>query len=483
MARGPRSRSALIRLQAALVIGLALPFAVQWAAAAALPTVAPEEVGLSAKRLERLTAYMNQAVADGTMVGGSGLIARDGKIAYHEVYGLADREARRPMTRDAIFRIYSMSKPITSVAVMMLHEEGHFMLNEPVARHLPALADLRVATATADGTTPASASDGTVTTSAEGEGEDNAAPAALDTRPPKRQPTIRDLLRHTAGLTYGVFGDSPVDQRYREAGLLTEDMTLMDFVAKLGQIPLQYDPGSRWHYSVSVDVQGALVEAVSGMPFGAFLKERLFDPLGMADTRFTAPESLWPRIAQLYSPAGTPDDASAFRTPNLGTSLVIADDRLNQGYREGALFESGGGGLLSTSHDYLRFCQMLLNGGKLDGVRILSPKSVALMASDHLAGIKGFGNGAGFGLGFSVVLDPGAGGELASKGTYAWGGAAGTTFWIDPRERLIAIFMTQSIPHRTDLRSKFRPLVYQAVVESAPKRWRREARQAQANAR
>lgn len=481
MPQGPCPRPALARLKAALIVGLALPFATQWALAAALPIAAPAEVGLSVQRLERLTAYMNQAVADGTMVGGSGLIARDGKIAYHEVYGLADREARRPMTTDAIFRIYSMSKPITSVAVMMLHEEGRFVLNEPVARYLPALADLRVATATADGTAPAATSDGTVTTLEEGEGE--ATPPALETRQPKRQPTIRDLLRHTAGFTYGVFGNSPVDALYREAGLLTEDMALMDFVAKLGQIPLQYDPGSRWHYSVSVDVQGALVEAVSGMPFGGFLKQRLFDPLGMVDTRFTAPESLWPRIAQLYSPAGTPGDVSAFRTPNLGTSLVVADDRLNQGYREGALFESGGGGLLSTSSDYLRFCQMLLNGGELDGVRILSPKSVALMSTDHLAGIEGFGNGAGFGLGFSVVLDPGAGGELASKGTYAWGGAAGTTFWIDPRERLIAIFMTQSIPHRTDLRSKFRPLVYQAVVESAPKQWRRKARQAQANAR
>ena len=481
MAQGPCPRPTLTRLKAALSVGLALPFATQWALAAALPIAAPEEVGLSVQRLERLTAYMNQAVADGTMVGGSGLIARDGKIAYHEVYGLADREARRPMTTDAIFRIYSMSKPITSVAVMMLHEEGRFMLNEPVARYLPALADLRVATATADGAMPAATSDGTVTTTAEGAGE--ATPPALDIRQAKRQPTIRDLLRHTAGFTYGVFGESPVDVLYREAGLLTEDMTLNDFVAKLGQIPLQYDPGSRWHYSVSVDVQGALVEAVSGMRFGEFLERRLFAPLEMVDTRFTAPESLWPRIAQLYSPAGTPGDASAFRTPNLGTSLVVADDRLNQGYREGALFESGGGGLLSTSSDYLRFCQMLLNGGELDSVRILSPKSVALMSTDHLAGIEGFGNGAGFGLGFSVVLDRGAGGELASKGTYAWGGAAGTTFWIDPRERLIAIFMTQSIPHRTDLRSKFRPLVYQAVVESAPKRWRKKARQAQANAR
>ncbi len=460
---GTRSTPALARFKAVLAIALALPLATQWAAAEALPMIAPGEVGISAERLERLTAYMNQAVADGTMVGGSALIARDGKIAYHEAYGLADREARVPMARDSIFRIYSMSKPITSVAVMMLHEEGQFMLNEPVARYLPALANLRVATATADGDTPASISDGTVTTTPEG--GDAASPQGLDTRPPTRQPTIRDLLRHTAGLTYGVFGNTPVDELYREAGLLTEDMPLSDFIAKLGQLPLQFDPGSRWHYSVSVDVLGGLVEAVSGMPFGEFLSQRLFAPLGMVDTSFTAPEAVWPRIAQLYSPEGTPGDANAFLTPGLGVSLVIADDRLSAGYREGALFESGGGGLLSTSMDYLRFCQMLLNGGVLDGARILAPKSVALMATDHLAGISGFRNGVGMGLGFSVVQDPGATGELSSVGEYAWGGAAGTRFWIDPQERLIAIFMTQSIPHRTDLRSKFKPLVYQAVME------------------
>ena len=446
------------------VWALALPFASQAVAAAGLPTVAPEAVGLSAKRLERLTSYMNQAVADGTMVGGSGLIARDGKIAYHEVYGLADREARRPMAHDSIFRIYSMSKPITSVAVMMLHEEGRFMLNEPVARHLPALAGLRVATFAPDGAGPEAPAAGTPTPAPDGAATATTS-AGLDTREPTRQPTIRDLLRHTAGLTYGVFGDTPIDRLYREAGLLTEDMTLDAFTTKLGQIPLLHDPGVRWHYSVSVDVQGALVEAVSGMPFGEFLRQRLFAPLGMVDTRFTAPAELWPRIAQLYSPEGTPDDVSAFRTPSLGTALVIADDRLNEGYREGALFESGGGGLLSTAGDYVRFCQMLLNGGELDGARILSPKSVALMATDHLAGIGGFRAGAGFGLGFSVVLDPGALGELASVGEYAWGGAAGTRFWIDPTERLIGIFMTQSIPHRTDLRAKFKALVYQAVVE------------------
>src|SRR5690606_17341208 len=223
-------------------------------------------------------------------------------------------------------------------------------------------------------------SDGT-TSRTEGTGD---ASQAGKTRKPKRQPTIRDLLTHTAGFTYGLFGDTEVDRMYRQAELLTTDMPLMEFVSRLGKLPLQYEPGTRWHYSVAVDVQGALVEAVSGMPFGEFLEQRLFQPLGMVDTGFIVPEETLVRFAEPYSPAGTPSDATAaFQTASASTELVEADDAFDEGYRPGARFQSGGGGLVSTASDYLRFAQMLLNGGELDGVRILSPKTVELMTTNH----------------------------------------------------------------------------------------------------
>lgn len=429
-----------------------------------LPEAKPARVGMSAERLQRLTDHMNQAVADGVMVGGLGLVARDGRVVYQQTYGLADRDPERPMTEDTIFRIYSMSKPITAVAVLMLYEEGHFFLNDPVARYIPELADLEVAVSTADGGNTRMVSDGTVSRT-EGSGD---ASQAGKTREPRRQPTIRDLLTHTAGFTYGVFGNTEVDRMYREAGLLADDATLEDFVTRLGDIPLQYDPGTRWHYSVAVDVQGRLVEAVSGMKFGDFLEQRIFEPLGMVDTSFVVPDDQWNRVAELYSPAGTPADAAAaFQSANRATELVEADEALDQGYKPGARFESGGGGLMSTASDYLRFSQMLLNGGELDGVRLLSPKTVELMTVNHLGDIPmGFGrDGVGFGLGVAVALDQGEIGELGSPGEYNWGGAAGTRFWVDPQEDLIGIFMVQSIPHRTRLGSEFKNLVYQAIVE------------------
>lgn len=448
---------------AALALVLLLCTAVA-AEARELPTTRPDREGLSAERLARITEHMNQAVADGVMVGGQGLIARNGRVVYEETYGLADREAGKPMSEDAIYRIYSMSKPITAVAVLMLYEEGAFFLNDPVARYIPELANLQVAVSTADGGGTRMTSDGT-TSRTEGQGDES---RMGQTRPPVRQPTIRDLLTHTAGFTYGVFGDTEVDRLYREAQLLSDDMTLEQFVAALGKIPLQYDPGTRWHYSVAVDVQGRLVEAVSGMKFGEFLEQRLFGPLAMKDTSFVVPADKWDRVAQIYTPEGTPQDiGQAFRSASASRKLVVADDAVNAGYREGAKFESGGGGLMSTARDYLRFSQMLLNGGELDGVRILSPKTVELMTENHLGDIPmGFGNrGVGFGLGVAVAMDQGEIGELGSEGEYNWGGAAGTRFWIDPQEQLIGIFMVQSIPHRTRLAGEFKTLVYQAVTE------------------
>tara|TARA_B100000959_G_scaffold83923_1_gene89319 strand:+ start:10009 stop:11223 length:1215 start_codon:yes stop_codon:yes gene_type:complete len=404
---------------------------------------------------------MNQAVKDGTMVGGLGMIARNGKVVYTETYGLADREENQPMTEDAIFRIYSMSKPITGVALMILYEEGKFFLNDPVARYIPELANLEVAISTADGNTKV-ASDGTNSRTI-GAGD---ASKAGKTRKPKRQPTIRDLMRHTAGFTYGFFGNTEVDKMYREKEVMGQK-DLKAFVTELGQVPLQYEPGTRWHYSVSVDVQGRVVEAVSGMSFGEFLKKRLFTPLGMKDTGFIVPKDKLDRFAQIYSPEGTSEGSDLFLRRNTSTKLVRSPERIDEGYMEGATFEGGGGGMVSTARDYLRFSQMMLNGGELDGVRILSPKTVELMTTNHLGDLPmGFGRtGVGFGLGFAVTLNQGDIGELGSTGEYNWGGAAGTKFWIDPQENLIGLFMVQSIPHRTRLGNKFKLLTYQSIIK------------------
>lgn len=416
---------------------------------------------MSQERLDRITSHMNKEVTNGTMVGGLGMIARNGKIVYTESYGLSDREANKPMTEDAIFRIYSMSKPITSVALMMLYEEGRFFLNDPVARYIPELANLEVAVSTADGETKM-ISDGTNSRTIGAGDKDK---LGL-TRKPVRQPTIRDLMRHTAGLTYGFFGNTEVDQRYRKAGILG-NKDLKEFVTELGKLPLQYEPGTKWHYSVGVDVQGRLIEAISGMSFGEFLKERLFDPLEMKDTSFTIPKDKVDRLAQIYSPEGTGNGANVFLTQNKSNKLVVADKSVDAGYQDGATFEGGGGGLLSTAKDYLIFSQMMLNGGELNGVRILSPKTIELMTTNHLGDMPmGFGrNGVGFGLGFAVAMDQGQVGELGSVGEYNWGGAAGTRFWIDPQEQLIGIFMVQSLPHRTRLGSEFKNLVYQAIID------------------
>ena len=427
-----------------------------------IPQTQPERVGLDSERLERISDYMNQAVADGTMVGGMAMIARNGRLAYSETWGMADREAEKPMSEDALFRIYSMTKPITAVALMMLYEEGRFFLNDPVAKYIPELANLQVARSTADGGNTSIISDGTQSMTV-GEGDED---LTGQTRAPTRQPTIRDLLTHTAGFTYGVFGNTEVDQQYREAGIIMTNPDLADFVTKLGQIPLQYDPGTRWHYSVSVDIQGRLVEVISGMRFGEFLQSRLFGPLEMNDTSFVVPAEKMDRLAQLYTPDGTAEGADGFRSMGRGP-LVVAPAATSAGYMEGATFESGGGGLVSTARDYLRFSQMMLNGGELDGVRILSPKTVELITTNHLGDIQmGFGrSGVGFGLGFAVALDQGDIGEIGSAGEYNWGGAAGTRFWIDPEEDLIGIFMVQSIPHRTRLAQTFKVLTYQAIVE------------------
>ncbi|MDP6377781.1 MAG: serine hydrolase domain-containing protein [Pseudomonadales bacterium] len=454
-------RKVVIQLVGAL-LALSIVTLSQAAVARDLPRTKPEREGMSSQRLVRLTEHMGQAVDGGVMVGGQAMIARGGRVVYEQVWGQADREAAKPMTSDTIFRIYSMSKPITSVAVMMLYEEGRFFLNDPVARYLPAVANLEVAVSTADGVTRAE-SDGT-TSRTIGSGD---AAWEGERRKAKRQPTVRDLLRHTAGMTYGYFGNTEVDRMYRSVDLMPSDTTLSDFITRLGELPLQYDPGTRWHYSVAVDVQGALVEAISGMRFGEFLERRLFGPLGMVDTSFIIADDKRHRLAQMYSPADAREDTSVFLAPSKSKQLKVAPPIVSKGYLPGATFEGGGGGLLSTAEDYLRFSQMLLNGGELDGVRILSPKTVELMTTDHMKGVgREFGRGGyGFGLGFAVMESPGESGEVGSAGEFNWGGAAGTRFWIDPQEQLIGIFMVQSIPHRTRLGSEFKVLTYQAITD------------------
>ena len=421
--------------------------------------VRPEREGFSSARLARIDQQMQQAVADGVMVGGHGLIARNGQIVYNRTYGLRDRDAEQAMPEDAIYRIYSMTKPVTAVALMMLYEEGRFLLDEPIAKYLPELANLQVAVSTADGATTAR-SDGTQSMT-EGEGD---ASALGETRAPRRQPTIRDLLMHTAGFTYGIFGRTEVDRLYREAQL-QQGKRLDEFVAALGKLPLQYEPGTRWHYSVSVDVQGRLVEVLSGMSFGDYLQQKLFAPLGMIDTSFRFDPAKLERVATLYTQKGTREDFSAFLTPAASRELVPAGEFIDQDFQPDARFESGGGGLLSTTRDYLRFAQMLLNGGELDGVRILSPQTIDLMRSDHLGEIPMGRPGWGFGLGFGVLLNPGVAGDIGSAGEYNWGGAAGTRFWIDPEENLIGLFMVQSMPHRTTLARQFKVLTYQALLD------------------
>ncbi len=408
-----------------------------------LPAVAPEEVGLTSARLANIRSVMNRHVAEKQIPGAIGLIARRGKIAYQETFGMADVEAGKPMRLDTIHRIYSMSKPITSVAVMMLYEEGKFQLNDPVAKYLPEFAKMQVGTEEKDPQTGM---------------------PTLKNVPAKRPITVRDLLRHTAGLTYGVFGDTLVDREYRKAGILS-DLNLAEFITNLSNIPLLYEPGARWHYSVSVDVLGRLVEVLSGKSFEQFLQERIFTPLEMRDTGFYVSADKKDRFAKLYSPTKDGKIKPAVICATRQECLEKFPNAVPS-FLEPPTMPSGGGGLVSTTYDYLRFCQMLLNQGQYGGKRLLSRKTVQLMRSDNLGAIPGMGPGVGFGLGFAVSKAPGEAGMMGSPGEYNWGGAAGTRFWIDPQEELIGIFMIQILPHNgLEYGSEFRVLAYQAIAD------------------
>ncbi|CAN5383082.1 serine hydrolase domain-containing protein [soil metagenome] len=404
----------------------------------------PEAVGLSSDRLKRIDAFIqDKYIATGKLPCALVQVWRRGQLAHTTILGSADVERGLPLKADSLFRIYSMTKPITSIAFMMLVEEGLVALDDPVHRFIPAWKTLGVFQAGVAG--------------------------AFQTKPAAEPMRIIDLLRHTAGLTYGFQQRSNVDAAYRKLKLdgVDSEGGLADFIARLGTLPLEFSPGEAWNYSVATDVLGYLVEVISGQPFETFLKERIFDPLKMGDTGFFVPESQRARFPACYAL-----DAKG--------KVVLQDDPETSHYFTDPSVKSGGGGLVSTADDYMRFCRMLLNGGELDGARIVSPKTLKLMTLNHLPGGQELTQmsrslfsetvfeGLGFGLGFAVTVDQARTRNNGSLGEYFWGGMASTAFWIDPIEDLAVVFMTQLIPSSAyPIRRELRTLVYAAFTESA----------------
>lgn len=384
--------------------------------------------GVSETRLKQLGAQVRDDVGQGRIPGAVILVARNGSPVYSEAIGVLDPKNGAPMRMDAIFRIYSMTKPVVSVGVMMLVEEGRLQLADPVSKYLPELKGLKVGV----------------------EKKDASGKPVLEEVPAQREMTVQDLMRHTSGLTYGVFGASLVKSEYNKAKVLSDDQTNAEMVAKLGKLPLAYQPGSTWEYSMSTDVLGALIERISGQMLDVFLAQRILGPLGMKDTGFWVEPSQQARIAEPF--AVDPDSKA---------KVTLTDIHRPRRWL------SGGGGMVSTAADYLRFSQMLLNGGALDGVRIVSRKSVEHMTSDHLGAVRGPaylpGPGYGFGLGFAVRTATGQSSVPGSPGEHNWGGFGGTAFWIDPQEKLIAIWMMQAPGQRTYYRALFRSYVYSAL--------------------
>ena len=397
----------------------------------------PESVGFSSQRLSRVNKMMQGYIDSGKLASGLTMLSRRGETFHFEPYGVLDLESGTPVEHDTLFRIYSMTKPITSAAVMMLYEEGHFSLDDPVGKFIPELASMKVY---------------------DGMGE-----TGMRLVDQQRPITVRHLLTHTSGLSYGFHQDIPVEQMYREANLTDPDSTMQDMVEKLGKLPLVTQPGTKWRYSNATDVLGYLVEVVSGTPFDRYLQDNILDPLGMQDTSFYVAEENLDRLATVYG-----------ASPN-GKIVPLDNEMVNRQRRPHTLF-SGGGGLVSTGADYMRFCQMLLNGGVLDDARLLAPKTVEMMRSNHLSDdLKPFAvgqsnasdtKGCGFGLGFRVVMDIAQHGIIGSNGIYSWGGAASTVFWIDPQEDLVAILLTQFMPSSYyPLRREFQIATYQALME------------------
>jgi len=408
-----------------------------------------ETQGMCRERLDRIDCFIDDAyIATGKLPGALTQVWRRGELVLNSVLGMADRERQVPLAEDSIFRIYSMTKPITSVALMMLVEQCKIALDDPVSKYIPAWENLGVFT--------------------------GGFMEGFQTRPVSRPMLVVDLLRHTAGLTYGFQQNTNVDAAYRrlKVGDLPTDGTLDDMIEKLATLPLEFSPGDAWNYSVATDVLGYLIGKISGMPFETFLKERIFDPLGMVDTGFYVPAEKAARFCACYAIGQLGSKVVSANGP------VLQDDPRTSSYLKPPSFISGGGGLVSTAADYMRFARLLLQGGELDGVRLLGPKTLALMTANHLPGgvdlprmsrsmfSEAAYEGVGFGLGFATTITPATTLLPGSVGDFFWGGAASTYFWIDPQEELIALFLTQLLPSSAyPVRRQLRTLVYSAITE------------------
>jgi CubicO group peptidase (beta-lactamase class C family) len=404
-----------------------------------LEIVSPESVGMDSDQLSRVSEHLaSRYVQPGKIPGSITLVARRGQACYLDIQGQRDVERGTPMTEDSILRIYSMTKPITSLAMMTLHERGLFSLDDPVHRFIPSWRNLGVWSA---GSYPLYA-----------------------TKPAQRPMTIRDLLMHTSGLTYDFMRASNIDYAYRklQVGNPSPDYTLQDMIDQLAQLPLEFSPGERWNYSVATDVLGYLVEVISGQSLPDYLRAVIFEPLGMNDTSFEIEPGKLDRFASCYE-------------RNLNKEMVLEDDGQNSKFSK-LSFYSGGGGLLSTVGDYYRFCQMLFNGGSLDGKRVIGSRTLAFMTRNHLpdgadmseVATGGFSEsayeGVGFGLGFATKIDPVRNGYPGSTGSFFWGGLASTLFWVDPEEELVVVFMTQLMPSSTfNFRGQLENIIYGAL--------------------
>ena len=420
-----------------------------------LPMARPADVGLSAERLARLDAAMQAEVDAGRKAGIVALIARRGRVAHLKAFGMAERESNAAMRTDSLFRLYSMTKPVTSVALLMLYEEGKFQLSDPLDKYIPAFKDVQVL-AGMDG-------------------------ERMRLEAPRRKPTIHDVFRHTAGFSYGFNPQDPIDRAYaRERRRLRHDSTsLKQLVAEnLPKVPLLYHPGDRWVYSVAHDVQAYLVEYFSGMPFDEFCRTRIFEPLGMTDATFGVPKQYVQRYTANYAPSDPTNPAAPLVRVETREGVpppgAPSGGPLGAGYARYTDIPFGGLSMSSTAMDYARFGQMLVNGGELDGTRLLGTKTVELMTMNNLPpnipaisiGAPGLGSGdLGYGLGVSVTLDPARAGNLGSKGTFGWAGAASTWAILDPEEDLVLILMAQYMVADFDFAGRFQTLAYQAIVD------------------
>ncbi len=403
--------------------------------------VKPAKVGMNEKQLQRIEQHLHeQYVSQGKIAGCSTLIARKGELCYFKAQGLSDRERNKPMQEDTLFRIYSMTKPITSIAMMQLYEQGKFSLLDPVDQFIPQWKNMGVYKA---GSFP-----------------------LFETEPCLKPLTIRDLLMHTSGLTYDFLRATNIDYAYRkkQIGFPYKDNVLQTMIDDLAKLPLEFQPGTRWNYSVATDVIGYLIEKISGQSLPDYLQKNIFNPLGMKDTGFSISDENVERFSSCYA-------------RNDKKELVLQDDAQKSDYKN-RIFYSGGGGLISSTHDYYQFCRMLLNRGELDGERIIGSRTLDYMTRNHLPDGKDLSNfatgtysetpyhGVGFGLGFANKLDATKNANLDSEGAFFWGGAASTAFWVDPKEELIVIFMTQLIPSTTfNFRGQLQALIYPAIVD------------------